>query len=207
MPEATATLELDGEALRQVAMRAYLRGMRDRGRDFRPCYDEAMNIIFSHEAQLFRQEGETLDEARWAELSPAYNTWKNKAYPGRAILELTGKLVRQLTGKSGDHYEKRQMTKLVMGSNYPIKWRGGADDLGGLHMSGRAGHGETFTTVRHALPDWQGGGTWETQRHSKASVPPMPARPPIRTSEYIANELADLFGDHLMGVRAQTGVG
>lgn len=163
--ETTATLQLDGQALREVAMRVFMRGMRDRGLDFRPCYDEALNLIFAHEAQLFRQEGETLDEARWAELSPAYETWKDKTFPGRGILELTGKLMRQLTGEGG-HYEKRERTKLVMGSNYPIRWRGGSDDLGGLHMSGR-----------------QLGN-------------PMPARPPIRTSPALANELLDLFVDY-----------
>lgn len=175
MPERTVnvTLELDGEALRRVALRPLLRGMRDRAQDFRPCYDEARNLIFAHEAQLFRQEGETLDESRWAELSPAYKTWKDKAFPGRKILELTGKLVRQLTGESGDHYELRRKTKLVLGSDYPIKWRGGSDDLGGLHMSGR---------------------------QASKKVAAMPARPPIRTSDYLANELTDLFADYLMGV-------
>ena len=192
----SATLELDGEALRRVALRPVLRGMRDRGRDFRPCYNRALNVIFAHEAQLFRQEGETLDKQRWAELAPVYKTWKGKAYPGRKILELTGKLVRQLSGEGG-HYERRMKTKLVMGSNYPIKWRGGTDDLGGLHMSGRAGSNDTRSAVAIEQAASPGGFRgWM----AKGSVAPMPARPPIRTSEGLAIELTDLFADYLMGV-------
>lgn len=151
-------------------MRAVLHGMKQRARNFRSCYDEALNLIFAHEAQLFRQEGETLNNARWAELSEGYAAWKDKTFPGRGILELTGKLKRQLTGEGG-HYEKREATKLTMGSNYPIRWSRGSDDLGGLHMSGRK------------------------------SGPPMPARPPIRTSPGLEIELTDLFADYLMGVR------
>lgn len=53
---------------------------------------------------------------RWAQLSPRYKAWKEKHYPGKPILQLTGALHRAATqrGAEGNIYEVTK-TSMVWG--------------------------------------------------------------------------------------------
>jgi hypothetical protein len=169
------TLVLNSEDIRRVALRTVLRSLRDRGRDFRPAYSQALDVIFDHETDLFRQQGRTAHEPQWAPLTEKYAKWKARHAPNAGLLLLSSRLFRQLSGISGDHYERRLLRQLTFGSNYEVKWDGGRDDLGGIHMSGRPGGGGSLLNTH------------------------MAARPPIRTTDRLAGDLADVFMDHLLG--------
>lgn len=84
----------------------------------------------------------------WMTYFPSYAQWKAINYPGRKIMELTGKLRRQLTGVSDTAYQRRTRRTLSFGTNYndffgvPGRPRSGRDrtrgaDLGGVLNDGR----------------------------------------------------------------------
>ena len=214
------TLELDAGAIREVAARQLLRDIRRRGQDWRPIWDNVLDVIFDHETDLFRNQGRTQHEGSWAPLSESYAKWKGQYSPGTGMMLLSRRLFRQMAGLSGDHYERKQRAKLVFGSKLPIKWKGGKDDLGGLHMEGR----EEGTAEKPMLDWWEygppgkrvfGGGTFrsvswmgeqavhygEHTRMSKRILGAMPARPPIRTTDQLAGEIADIALDYLLDAR------
>ncbi len=50
---------------------------------------------------VFAAEGAFEERPRWQDLSPAYALWKSRNYPGRKILERTGRLKKSLTNRGG----------------------------------------------------------------------------------------------------------
>ena len=191
------TLEIDAADIARIGLRQYLRGMRDRARDFRPVEGAALDVIFEHNFSQIMSEGAAGGE-EWAPLSKRYEEIKSEVFAGRGLLRLTNHLMRQLSGLSGDHYERRMRTKLVMASNLPIKWSGGQDDLAGLMQSGRPGDptfaGPPLVGPAHSVRGWH-----DWVRPGSRRVPPMPARPPLVATEGEAEELAEIFANHVMG--------
>ena len=159
-------------------LRAWLRQCRDRARDMRPAWPAVLGVLQRNMVEVFENEGAVDGEPRWAENSrrpihfhgkvtrtfpligggtmtstyfPSYAQWKAMNYPRAKIMELTGKLRRQLTGGSqtgpNAPYIRQQRGKLVFGTNYeqyPLgagRPRSGRDrltgDLGGINDAGR----------------------------------------------------------------------
>lgn len=129
----TVTLRLDREAFVRRGLGTYEREIRERAEDVSDAWDDVIEIIFTHEEDVFSAEGATDEHGSWAPLSDNYLEWKERVAPGQPILVLTERLREQLTGESGDHYERREPTRLIVGSDYPIP----EGDLGGLHAVGR----------------------------------------------------------------------
>jgi phage gpG-like protein len=65
-------------------------------KDFRPVFNEVAEFFYRTEEKIFASEG---NPEMFVPLSPIYKAWKSKHYPGRKIMELTGRLRRSLTGK------------------------------------------------------------------------------------------------------------
>lgn len=63
--------------------------------DARPVWDKLAGRFARLERRQFAGEGTY--SGGWAPLSPAYAAWKARHYPGKPILERTGRLVRSLT--------------------------------------------------------------------------------------------------------------
>lgn len=157
----------------------YWREVKRRGHDLRPAWDAVLDVIHRAELALFEQEGRNSENpGGWDELSnnphPArenlgYRDWKAKHFPGRGILELTGKLKAQLAGFDDSAYCRRGVRRLTFGTNYKVS---GGHDLGGLHALGRVGVGV--------------GGNY------------MPARPPIIVTTAEVNEIADRAMDYML---------
>lgn len=129
----TTTLRIDREAFVRRGLGTYGREIRERAQDVSDAWDDVIEIIFTHEEDVFSAEGATDEHGRWAPLSDDYLAWKERVAPGQPILVLTEKLCEQLTGQSDDHYERREPTRLTIGSDYPTP----EGDLGGLHAEGR----------------------------------------------------------------------
>lgn len=69
----------------------------------------------------------------WAQLSPAYARWKEKNYPGKGILELTGAYRNAATRIGSPHNVLEvgddHLTYGVEGLEYPVFHEGGTDRL------------------------------------------------------------------------------
>jgi len=59
--------------------------------DLGPAFDAIVESFRNHMVQQFATEGEHLSGG-WAPLSPLYEDWKGKYFPGQPILRLTGAL-------------------------------------------------------------------------------------------------------------------
>lgn len=76
--------------------------------------------FFQSMASVFAAEGAFEERSRWQELSPAYGRWKARHYPGRKILELTGRLKNSLTTKGGpDNVLEITRDTLSVGTRVP----------------------------------------------------------------------------------------
>lgn len=76
-------------------MDAIVAGMRDLGaaiEDFTPAWPDVRRALAGAFAQQFRTEGAHGLGTQWHPLSDRYARWKARHYPGRKILELTGRL-------------------------------------------------------------------------------------------------------------------
>ncbi len=81
----------------------------------------------------FEAEGAFEGKSRWAELSPRYKEWKERHYPDRPILVLTGKLREAATKPEAEGSLYRlEPTRLEMGVYIPV----GGWNLASLHQFG-----------------------------------------------------------------------
>ena len=86
--------------------------------DMRPAWDACRNIFFAAEAEMYATNGESGGEA-WAPNGGDYGAWKALNF-GTPPGVLTGRLRDQLTGASGDHYERSGTKYFEIGSDYPV---------------------------------------------------------------------------------------
>lgn len=63
----------------------------DAVRDFSPVWDQIRIDFHRIEEEQFSSEGARSGHP-WAPLSPTYEAWKTKHFPGRSILQLTGQM-------------------------------------------------------------------------------------------------------------------
>lgn len=87
-------------------------------------FDQPFTMIaddfFQSMGNTFQAEGAFEGRPRWLDLSPAYAKWKARHYPGRKILELSGRLGRSLSVKGGeDNILSMTPLELTMGTRVP----------------------------------------------------------------------------------------
>lgn len=103
--------------------------VKQRCKDFTPIWDVVEEMFFINERVVFRDEGKVVvgewsagEGAGWPETGGRnYRRWKDKHYPMRKTLELTGRLRRQMVGASGDHWVWKQKRMFQFGSNLAAK--------------------------------------------------------------------------------------
>lgn len=66
-------------------------------KDLSPAFEIMAKDFYETMAHIFEAEGAYEEREAWQDLSPAYAIWKKRHYPGRKILELTGRMKRSLT--------------------------------------------------------------------------------------------------------------
>ena len=80
-------------------------------------------------ADVFASQG----RGGWAQLSPAYARWKERNFPGKGILELTGAYLRAATQVGAPHnlveVGPDHLTYGVEGLDYPVFHESGTDRL------------------------------------------------------------------------------
>lgn len=77
--------------------------------DWRPVFNDIRADFLQGEAENFRREG---TPERWVALSPAYAAWKAVHFPGKPILERTGRMKRSISTLTGDVDTVNKMEKL-----------------------------------------------------------------------------------------------
>jgi phage gpG-like protein len=81
---------------------------------------------FNQIARVFREaESEQFDSlgarggTEWPPLSTRYRKWKEKRYPGRPILVLSGRTRESLTRRTGDSYFTADSHRMTIGTKVP----------------------------------------------------------------------------------------
>ncbi len=90
-------LELLGQ---QIVIEEF-RAMQSRVSDLRPVWRIIARDLMKFEETVFTTRGQALG-APWAPLSPRYARWKERRYPGRPQMVLSGRLLESLTDESSD---------------------------------------------------------------------------------------------------------
>lgn len=101
--------------------------------DFTSVFEEMATEFYKTQESVFEAEGGYGDLTGWADLTKNYRLWKEKNFPGRKKLELTGALKASLT-QQGAYGNITTITPkvLIIGSGLRVgKW-----NLGRLHQSG-----------------------------------------------------------------------
>lgn len=88
-------------------------------RDMRPAWDQVVQYLDAVETQAFSSEGGTTAGGKWAPLKEEYRRWKARNWPGRQILELTGRLKDSVLGSTPDTVSSRTQTRLEYGTSVP----------------------------------------------------------------------------------------
>lgn len=109
------TVTVDGQQKFNGAIDALNRGVSD----FRPVWPEIELAFFRLMSEQFDSEGQR-GGAKWKPLSEKYRQWKEKKYPGRPILHLTGRLRRSLSVVGGgDQIREPEPLSLTLGTRVP----------------------------------------------------------------------------------------
>lgn len=120
--------EADEFALQRM-MVALERGGTDLSDFARFVFPKMVPIFEAEVARQFAAEGQGPNRGSWAELSPAYGEWKEAHYPGKPILELTGKLREALTSSSADgalrDYDESSFNYGTQGIEYASRHQSG----------------------------------------------------------------------------------
>lgn len=82
---------------------------------------EIKKTFYKYNKEMFSNQGADNKAGQWAELTPEYRAWKNKHYPGRPIMVLTGELQKSLIGKGNNSIAypviKPKSSKIKLGTN------------------------------------------------------------------------------------------
>lgn len=146
-----------------------LERVRAKIEDLSPAFREIQQSFYEMEQQQFISRGGTHS---WVALSPKYEAWKQRHYPGMPLMELTGSLKKSLVAPGGENiarilpHEARFGTSVRSKRGYPYPM---------AHQEGR-GHNPQRRLIdpsreqllswariiqRHIVRGW-GAGDWKT---------------------------------------------
>lgn len=99
-----------------------------------PIFEDMAESFYENEKQVFNGEGSFGDLDAWKPLTEKYYSWKQRKFPGRKVLELTGKLKESLTRKGAEgNIHEITADGMKIGTN--LKTKNGYT-LGTLHQLG-----------------------------------------------------------------------
>jgi len=95
-----------------------IEGLEAQIKDFTPVWPKVAEVVRAALARGFEQEGNVY--GRWAPLTARYASWKRRHYPGKKILELTGRLKGSLTRRGhADAFQTETPQALFISSDVP----------------------------------------------------------------------------------------
>lgn len=87
--------------------------------DLREVWDEVQPAFYKIESEQFKSEGSRGGGGRWKALSPAYKKRKAILYPGKPILQASGRMYEALTSETGDSVTVKTKTEFGVGTTLP----------------------------------------------------------------------------------------
>lgn len=115
MAENRIRFEVDGMA---EFDRVFIR-LGARFDDLTPIWPDLRDEFWKTEKEQFRSEGSAGSSGKWKPLSKAYAARKLKQYGAKPILERTGRLMKSLTGETGDTVYQPTKSELAIGTSVP----------------------------------------------------------------------------------------
>jgi phage gpG-like protein len=92
-------------------------------KDLKPAFEKIGDDFRKTEDRVFKGQGYYGSRPGWKPLSPEYRSWKDKHYPGKPILQMTGDLRNSLATKGKNHVQRITKNSITLGSNDPkFKW-------------------------------------------------------------------------------------
>lgn len=104
----TVTFTIMGDVVLARALSRFGDGVRD----FSPVWEQIRNDFVRIGEEQFGTEGARSGQP-WAPLSPTYAAWKEKHFPGRPILRLSGALWGQMSVGTGLFVDITPMSMLI----------------------------------------------------------------------------------------------
>lgn len=103
--------------------RAWARVGQFFGKDLTPFFEIITKWWYAGQAKIFATEGKNLLGSRWAPLGALtesgppgqYGEWKQKHYPGKPLLQLTGRLMSAMTRKTSYSWQAMTPESLQIG--------------------------------------------------------------------------------------------
>lgn len=88
--------------------------------NMKPVWEKFENFYKNEQTKKFFDSKGKILGSKWQNLSPAYEKWKKKNYPGRPLLVLTGKMKEATMGGAGwfSNKTKNKMSFGIRGEAY-----------------------------------------------------------------------------------------
>jgi phage gpG-like protein len=87
--------------------------------DLRDLWPGVVTDLRESIEEQFDSEGGAGKSGAWPSLSKSYAAWKSRKFPGKPILQRTGRLVKSLTGNSPDTIVDPKPDSLEFGTRVP----------------------------------------------------------------------------------------
>jgi len=91
------SFEVDGDVQLARSLSRFGAGVSD----MRPAFHDIANLFWNIEKRQFDSEG-AYGSGGWGALSPSYDAWKSHYFPGKPILQRTGRMMSSLIGMTSD---------------------------------------------------------------------------------------------------------
>ena len=126
-------------AIAQKAVAAYAEDFERRGGNVRPIWEGVIEEFHAGERQVLRAEGRVGGwHSRYAPLKDGYREWKDRHFPGKRILELSGRMYKHLTRNPAPNcWYIKDPTRLTILPGLKLPNHPG--DMIAVHQMGRKG--------------------------------------------------------------------
>ena len=195
-------------AAAQQGIAEYGRQFAKRGRNLRPIWEAVIGEFHKGEKQVLEAEGRVGGwHPRYVELTEGYRKWKNRHFPGRRRLDLTGTMHQHLTmNPAPDCYYVKDHTRLTIIPGMKLPNHPG--DLIAVHQMGRkAGSGESRANVTVGSDDWSEGTTYVSNAGGGGIRTAMAAREPVRLTKREVRNITRLATNYVVYGRRPRGGG
>lgn len=119
----------------QTQLSRVLQGLEDVTGDWEPAFQLMADDYAATQGDVFDAQGGHEGLSPWAPLSPAYQEWKDQHFPGKPILELTGRLRAAMTLAGTGRVLQISERELVIGADIRVG-KSGQWNLAALHQQG-----------------------------------------------------------------------
>ncbi len=125
-------IKLRFEVLGEVQLSRAFEDIAGIGDDLTEPFNDMAEEYYVSQSQVFDREGAFENRSKWPALSIAYARWKKKKFPGKKILELTGRMKKAATIRgAADNITRITHNEMTVGLStpYAMKHQKGLEGL------------------------------------------------------------------------------